>query len=35
MIVFGPIFQFATAVPTDDSGSTWALLLLVQSRQLY
>jgi hypothetical protein len=28
MIVFGPNFQFATAVPTHDSGSTWALLLL-------
>jgi hypothetical protein len=28
MIVFGPILQFATAVPTHDSSSTWALLLL-------
>jgi hypothetical protein len=25
---FGPNFQFTTAVPTPDSGSTWALLLL-------
>jgi hypothetical protein len=28
MIVFGPNFQFDKAVPTHDSGSMWALLLL-------
>jgi hypothetical protein len=28
MIVFGPNFQFATAVPTHDSGSMWTVLLL-------
>ena len=32
MIVYGPNFQFTTAVPTPDSGSTVSLNLSVKVR---